>query len=360
MASKTPYYADKKILITGASSGVGNALAYWYLNNGAQVALVGRDIATLQKLGESFPSQALVIQCDLGIDLQQYEMALSVIEKLGGLDILINCAGLIFDGDIESTFPQDYDYLMDINLRCPFHMTLLFQQHLARSQGCIVNVSCQYGHMPYAGAIGYCMTKAGLEMFTKCAALELAPLGIRVNAVAPATIDTNLYRYTGMSELEYNQFKQRTANNIPLKRFGKVEEVAKAIIFLTSEHASKITGHIMKVDGGKTLTMSGYSHWYGAEMMNRRFEPQPLLSEMNYKMKGDKSKAKKPPTDFTAHGDDWITELQTSNWASHNEDAHFKVIQGYNDQQVNDEEINHYLNMHQEGGVDNPKQAKRI
>ena len=66
---KTPYYADKKILITGASSGVGNALAYWYLNNGAQVALVGRDIATLQKIGEAFPSQALVIQCDLGIDL---------------------------------------------------------------------------------------------------------------------------------------------------------------------------------------------------------------------------------------------------------------------------------------------------
>ncbi len=143
-------------------------------------------------------------------------MALSVIEKLGGLDILINCAGLIFDGDIESTFPQDYDYLMDINLRCPFHMTLLFHPHLARSNGCIVNVSCQYGHRPNAGTIGYCMTKAGLEMFTKCAALELAPLGIRVNAVAPATVDTNLYRYTGMSELEYTQFKKRTAAAIPL------------------------------------------------------------------------------------------------------------------------------------------------
>lgn len=69
-------------------------------------------------------------------------MALSVIEKLGGLDILINCAGLIFDGDLESTFPQDYDYLMDINLRCPFHMSLIFHRYLETSKGCIVNVSC--------------------------------------------------------------------------------------------------------------------------------------------------------------------------------------------------------------------------
>jgi NADP-dependent 3-hydroxy acid dehydrogenase YdfG len=103
--TKPPYFADKKVLITGASSGLGMALAYWYLNNGAQVALVGRDIETLTKIGEQFPSQSLVIQCDLGIDLQQYEMALAVIEKLGGLDILINAAGLIFDGDVLSTFP---------------------------------------------------------------------------------------------------------------------------------------------------------------------------------------------------------------------------------------------------------------
>jgi NAD(P)-dependent dehydrogenase (short-subunit alcohol dehydrogenase family) len=79
------------------------------------------------------------------------------------------------------------------------------------------------------------MTKAGLEMLTKCSALELAPLGIRVNAVSPTVIDTNLYRYTGMSEQEYINFKKRAANNIPLARIGNVEEIAKAIVFLTSE-----------------------------------------------------------------------------------------------------------------------------
>jgi len=214
--NKPPYFTNKKVLITGASSGLGRALAFYYLNNGAQVGLVGRDIETLTQIGEQFPSQCLVIQCDLGIDLQQYKMALSVIEKLGGLDILINAAGLIFDGDILSTFPQDYDYLIDINLRCAFHMTLIFHKYLEMSRGCIINVSCTLGSRPQAGTIGYCMTKAGLEMLTKCSALELAPLGIRVNAVSPATIDTNLYRYTGMTEAEYTNFKKRAAANIPL------------------------------------------------------------------------------------------------------------------------------------------------
>jgi NAD(P)-dependent dehydrogenase (short-subunit alcohol dehydrogenase family) len=143
--------------------------------------------------------------------------------------------GLIFDGDILSTFPQDYDYLMDINLRCAFHMTLIFHKYLEMSKGCIINVSCALGSRPNAGTIGYCMTKAGIEMLTKSSALELAPLGIRVNAVSPATIDTNLFRYTGMSEVEFASFKKRAIANIPLQRIAKIEDVAKGIIFLTSE-----------------------------------------------------------------------------------------------------------------------------
>lgn len=114
-------------------------------------------------------------------------------------------------------------------------MTLIFHKYLAMSKGCIVNVSCVSGSRPVAGTIGYCMTKAGLEMLTKSSALELAPMGIRVNGVSPSTIDTNLYRYTGMNEAEYHNFKKRAANNIPLQRTASIEEVAKSIIFLTSE-----------------------------------------------------------------------------------------------------------------------------
>lgn len=114
-------------------------------------------------------------------------------------------------------------------------MTLLFHKYLENSKGCIVNISCMYGGRPNPGAIGYCMTKAGLEMLTKSSALELAPLGIRVNAVQAATIDTNLYRYTGMTESEYTNFKKRASANIPLQRIATVEDVARAVIFLTSE-----------------------------------------------------------------------------------------------------------------------------
>lgn len=176
-----PYFLDRRILITGSSSGIGRCLAFWYLNNGARVALVGRDKDSLTNIAKEFPSQAIVIHCDLADDKQQYEMATGVIEKFGGLDILINCAGAIFEGDVEKTFPQDFDYLTDINLRLPFHLITLFQPFLEKSGGCIVNLSCINGHRPAQGNISYCMSKAGLEMLTKSAALELAPFGVRVN-----------------------------------------------------------------------------------------------------------------------------------------------------------------------------------
>ena len=111
--------------------------------------------------------------------------------------------------------------------------------------------------------IGYCMTKAGIDMLTKSSALELAPLGIRVNAVAPSMVDTNMHRYAGLTEADYQSLKIRASNNNPMQRIARDEEVAKAIIYLTSESAAKITGHIMKVDGGKSLTSRGQNDWFG-------------------------------------------------------------------------------------------------
>jgi len=247
-----PFFAEKRIVITGASSGIGKALAFWFLNEGSYVALCGRDINSLNEIGKQFPNQAISIQCDLGIDIQQYDMCTTIIEKLGGerirgIDILINCAGIIFDGDIETTFPQDYDYLMDINLRSSFHITQMLIPYLQKAQGCVVNVSSIFGHRPVTGSIGYSMTKAGLEMLTKCMALEVASTGVRVNAVAPGQTNTNFMRYAGLSESEYDFYKDRVSNNVPLKvqnlnnsniqcrRLLQQEEVAKGIIFLCSE-----------------------------------------------------------------------------------------------------------------------------
>lgn len=113
----------------------------------------------------------------------------------------------------------------------------------------------------------------------------------------------------------------------------------------------------MKVDGGKSLTSSGYIPWYGMEMMNRRFEPD-YMSNINYWLSKGKEKVKK--SKFPAGSEEWVNEMQTSNWGTHNEDAHFKVMQEYKNEQMNEDEVNHYMNMHKEGGVDNPKQARRV
>lgn len=137
-----------------------------------------------------------------------------------------------------------------------------------------MNISADKGTRPEPGLLGYSMSKAGIEALTKSSAMELAPFGIRVNAVAPSFIDTNLYRSSGLSEPEIDALKIRAKNNMPMARLGLATEVAKAIIFLTSEHATKITGHIMRVDGGRTLTSRGQTDWYGWQYMNRKFEQE--------------------------------------------------------------------------------------
>jgi NAD(P)-dependent dehydrogenase (short-subunit alcohol dehydrogenase family) len=124
---------------------------------------------------------------------------------------------------------------MDINLRTPFILTQFFLDLLRTSQGCVINISCDKGSRPDTGILGYCMTKAGLEMLTKASAMELAPLGIRVNAVAPSMVDTNLYRYAGLKDEENEALMKRAAANIPIQRVARDEEVAKAVIYLTSE-----------------------------------------------------------------------------------------------------------------------------
>jgi 3-oxoacyl-[acyl-carrier protein] reductase len=163
------------------------------------------------------------------------EMKVAVIETFGGVDILINTAGVVKTGCLERTKPQDYDLMMDVNLRAPMILTQFFNEELKQSKGSIVNVSCDKGTRPEAGMIGYCMSKAGVEMLTKSTAMELAVFGVRVNAVSFSFVDTNFYRTTGLTEPELDALKNRASGNIPLQRTGTEVEVAKSIIFLTSE-----------------------------------------------------------------------------------------------------------------------------
>lgn len=117
------------------------------------------------------------------------------------------------------------------------------------------------------------MSKAGLESLTKSTALEYAPFGVRVNSVAPSLVDTNHFRYAGLTEGENYALRQRAQKNHPMKRMALGEEVARAVVFLTSDKASKIVGHTMMVTGAKHLALMGYKDWKGSDKMDRRFEP---------------------------------------------------------------------------------------
>jgi NAD(P)-dependent dehydrogenase (short-subunit alcohol dehydrogenase family) len=335
-------FLGKKIVITGASSGIGRSCALYFLNSGAKVVLCGRDMESLKKIGEGFPDQAAVICLDLIEDLQIFDFKSSAIEFLGKIDIFINCAGVMFDGDLEKTFPQDYDYTLDVNVRSIFAMFLHFRKFF--NKGCsIVNVSCLYGTKPFPGMLSYCMSKAGLEMLTKFSAAEFAEFGIRVNAVTSSPVDTNCQRYAGVSEKEYSDFKDRVTKTIPLNKMALPDDVAKAIIFLASARSSKVTGQIIKVDGGRSLTTGGFVPWKGTRNMNARFEPDGV--NPSYKMKemwnGLTGKNKKEPV-YPQTEDEIDNLLNESNWSTRLTEAHAKVLAPYKNIDQNDE----YLDEH--------------
>ena len=272
MDSSTNEFYKKKIIITGASSGIGACCAIYFLNCGSEVILVGRDTQNMKSTASKFPKTASVIKCDLTEDNQIEDLKSSILKIFKSIDILINCAGLKLDSDIEKTFPQDFDYSFNINLRCIFILIKNLSSHFNQN-GSIVNVSCLYGTRPMQGLISFCICKAGLEAFTKSAAGELASDDIRVNCVSCCPIISNSLRYAQANEKENALMEEKMKKNVPLGRMAHPSDPAKAIVFLCSKRAESITGQVIKVDGGRNLTCSGYVHYKGYQNMNCRFEP---------------------------------------------------------------------------------------
>jgi NAD(P)-dependent dehydrogenase (short-subunit alcohol dehydrogenase family) len=244
----------KRIIVTGASSGIGRATAKLFLSAGATVSLVGRRQSALAALANESGGKAFPIVADLSIDEQRECCLAQSVEAMGGLDVLINAAGIIRSGDIENTSLEVWDEMMNINLRSIFHLMKLAVPHLELTRGNIVNVSSVTGLRSFPGVLAYCVSKAGLDQLTRCAALELAPKGIRVNAVNPGVVASNLHRSGGMSEEAYSAFLEHSKSTHPLGRVGRPEEVAELIYFLASDRASWITGATISIDGGRALT----------------------------------------------------------------------------------------------------------
>ena len=266
-------FSKKNIIITGASSGVGLYSAFYFLNQNANVIFACQDVVSVKKICKKNNFlNAIVLQVDLEKDGQIKTFIDLVTNIFTNIDILINCAGIKLDSDLLTTYSEDFDFTMNTNLRSVF--MLIKELRPFFSQGAsIINMSCLYGTKPICGFISYAMSKAGLETLTKYSAAELAHLNIRVNAISSCPINTNSLRYIKISEEEIKEFNKKMKNNIPLGRIAEGDDIVKVIIFLASKRSKKITGQIIKVDGGRSLTSSGYVHYKGMLDMNGVIEP---------------------------------------------------------------------------------------
>ena len=246
----------KNVIVTGASSGIGRATVERFLRDGNNVALVGRRERKLDEVASRCEpgGRAIVIAADLTDERQTEGCIATTVDVLGGLDVLVNAAGILKSGRIEDTSLKLWDEMMNINLRSVFHMMKSALPYLERSRGNIVNVSSVTGPRSFPGVLAYCVSKAAVDQLTRCAALELAAKGVRVNEVNPGVVVTELHRAGGMSEEAYAAFLEHSKTTHPLGRVGNPQEVADLIYFLASDQAGWITGATVSIDGGRALT----------------------------------------------------------------------------------------------------------
>jgi len=247
----------QQVIITGASSGIGRATALRFGREGASVLAVGREgsalaeVAAVVEKGGGRCATLIVDVTQPGAPTQIVDAAL---DRLGGVTTLVNAAGIIGSGSIETTADEQWDAMMDINSRAPFRLMRAAVPALIQSKGSIVNVSSVTGLRSFPGVLAYCVSKSAIDQLTRCAALELAPKGVRVNAVNPGVVISNLHRSGGMNEDSYSAFLEHSKGTHPIGRAGEPHEIADLIFFLASPNAGWITGETISIDGGRHLT----------------------------------------------------------------------------------------------------------
>jgi NAD(P)-dependent dehydrogenase (short-subunit alcohol dehydrogenase family) len=254
--SKRERFAGKAVLVTGASSGIGRATAKLLASEGAKLVLAGRRKDRLDAVAAELATggtEALVVTGDARDEATCTAWVKAADARFGGLDGLVNAAGVIGNGAVWATEPSEWDRVMDSNLRSVYLMTRAAAESLQRQRGAIVNVSSVTSIRPYSGLASYCVSKAAVDMFTRCAALDFAPHSVRVNAVNPGVVVTELHTVTN-AVADYPAFLERGKGTHPLGRVGKPEEIAALIAFLLSDEAGWITGDCVSIDGGRALT----------------------------------------------------------------------------------------------------------
>ena len=242
----------KVALVTGGSRGIGRSIALRLAGAGAHVALCARNLEAVQSVGaevEALGGRALVHRADVSQADQVQELVQAAQEALGGLDILINNAGITRDGLLMRMSEEDWDQVMAINLKGAFNCSKAAVRPMVRARaGRIINITSVVGVQGNAGQANYAASKAGLIGLTKSLARELGSRNITVNAVAPGLVPD-----TGMTSALPEQAQEHMIAQVPLGRPGTCEEVAEAVLFLASERAAYITGQVLHVDGGMAM-----------------------------------------------------------------------------------------------------------
>jgi len=245
---------DKVALITGGGSGIGRGIAAMFARLGAAVVVADLDLANAEAVAadlESAGFPAMAVEVDVQNAETVDEMVSQAVERFGGVDILVNSAGVGSESTIVDMLEEEWDWVLGVNLKGTFLCTRAVARWWIEQgrRGKIINLSSINETVPLAGEVHYCASKGGVMMFTRAAALELAPHGIHVNALAPGMIETPLTEEVNViPELRQAHIKQ-----IPFGRFGQPEDVAKAAAFLASSWSDWVTGHTLFVDGGMHL-----------------------------------------------------------------------------------------------------------
>lgn len=247
-------FSKKVAVVTGASRGLGEAIARTLAADGARLVLVARSKDKLESLAVSLPNDPIVIEADLGQPDSAETLAKTILERTERVDILVNNAGVGGRQKMGEVRADLLDYIMDINVRNLILLTSELTPALKASRGNVVNISSISAYTGALGQIPYSTSKGAVNSFTRNASLDLGRSGVRINAVAPGVIDDGMWKTAFEMGVDREKTMEAMRASLPLEgRWGSAQDVANAVAWLASEKAGYVTGQVIRVDGGITM-----------------------------------------------------------------------------------------------------------